>query len=152
MPVPCPVCNAPCDPSEGAMACSACGASLLAAVSTMAPRPLRTPTPLPAPGTQDEGLLQPGEILAGYRIERLLGQGGMGAVYVATQVSLNRQVALKVLAPRFAQDPTFVQRFDRESSALANLSHPNIVAVIDRGNDRGRYYFVMELVDGVNLR
>ena len=97
-------------------------------------------------------VLQSGEVLHGYVIERVLGAGGMGTVYLATQQSLWRKVALKVLAERFSQDPAFVERFSREAAALANLSHPNIVSIIDKGVHSGRYYFVMEYVDGVSLR
>ncbi len=97
-------------------------------------------------------LLKPGEILGGCLIERVLGQGGMGTVYLATQQSLGRKVALKVLSERISENPAFVRRFDREAAALATLSHPNIVSIIDRGVQDGRYYLVMEYVDGVNLR
>src|SRR5262245_20534347 len=85
-------------------------------------------------------------------ILELLGQGGMGAVYKARQRQLNRLVALKILPPEVAQDPAFAERFQREAQALAQLSHPHIVAVYDSGQAGGLYYFLMELVDGVNLR
>jgi serine/threonine protein kinase len=90
-------------------------------------------------------LLQPGRQLGGYRIEKLLGRGGMAAVYLATQVSLNRPVALKVLDPRLSHDASFIQRFEKESGALAALNHPKIVNIIDRGRG-GLYFFVMEFV------
>lgn len=96
-------------------------------------------------------LLQPGRQLGGYRIEKLLGRGGMAAVYLATQVSLNRPVALKVLDPRLSHDASFIQRFEQESGALAALNHPNIVNIIDRGEAGGLYFFVMEFVDGKSL-
>lgn len=89
------------------------------------------------------------------RIEILefLGRGGMGVVYKARQKQLDRIVALKVLAPEFAQDPAFSERFSREAKALAKLSHPHIVAVHDFGvTESGQYYFVMEFVEGTNLR
>ena len=76
----------------------------------------------------------------------------MGAVYKARQVSLDRLVALKVLPPEAGRDPAFAERFNREARALARLSHPNIVAVHDVGRAGDLYYFVMEYVDGVNLR
>jgi hypothetical protein len=82
----------------------------------------------------------------------LLGQGGMGAVYKARQTRLDRLVALKVLPPEAGNDPAFVERFTREARALARLSHPRIVAVHDFGQAGGLYYFLMEFVDGVNLR
>jgi tRNA A-37 threonylcarbamoyl transferase component Bud32 len=82
----------------------------------------------------------------------LLGQGGMGAVYKARQVKLDRQVALKILPPRPGQDPAFAERFMREARALARVNHPHIVGVHDFGEAGGMYYFLMEYVDGVNLR
>ena len=82
----------------------------------------------------------------------LLGQGGMGAVYKARQRGLDRLVALKILSPKYSRDPAFAERFTREARALARLSHPNIVAVYDSGQAGTHYFFVMEYVDGVNLR
>jgi tRNA A-37 threonylcarbamoyl transferase component Bud32 len=85
-------------------------------------------------------------------ILELLGQGGMGAVYKARQPTLDRVVAVKVLPPEAGRDPAFAERFQREARALARLGHPNIVAVHDVGQAGDFYYFVMEYVDGVNLR
>jgi predicted Ser/Thr protein kinase len=85
-------------------------------------------------------------------ILELLGRGGMGVVYRARQKSLNRLVALKLLAPDRADDPAFAARFEKEAQALAALNHPNIVAVYDFGRAGGFYYLLMEYVDGVNLR
>ncbi|EDY19296.1 serine/threonine protein kinase [Chthoniobacter flavus Ellin428] len=81
-----------------------------------------------------------------------LGRGGMGVVYKARQKSLNRLVALKLLAPERADDPQFAVRFEKEAQALAALNHPNIVGVYDFGQAGGFYYLLMEFVDGVNLR
>ncbi|MCX5671058.1 MAG: bifunctional serine/threonine protein kinase/MFS transporter [Planctomycetota bacterium] len=85
-------------------------------------------------------------------ILELLGQGGMGAVYKARQRELDRLVALKVLPPGIGYDAAFAERFKREARSLARLNHPSIVAVYDFGQAAGLYYFVMEYVDGVNLR
>jgi hypothetical protein len=82
----------------------------------------------------------------------LLGQGGMGAVYKARQRRLDRLVALKILPPEVAGAPGFAERFTREAQALARLNHPHIVIVHDFGDAGGMYYFLMEFVDGVNLR
>jgi predicted Ser/Thr protein kinase len=83
----------------------------------------------------------------------LLGRGGMGAVYKARQRELNRLVALKVLPSEKAErDPAFAERFAREARALAQLAHPNIVAVHDFGQAGGHCYLLMEYVDGLNLR
>ena len=85
-------------------------------------------------------------------ITELIGQGGMGAVYKARQPGLDRWVALKVLPPTKGADAAFFERFTREARALARLSHPGIVAVHDFGQAGGFIYFVMEYLDGVNLR
>ena len=81
-----------------------------------------------------------------------LGRGGMGVVYKARQNSLNRLVALKLLAPERVHDPRFAERFTREAQALALLNHPNIVTIYDFGQAGGFYFLIMEFVDGVNLR
>lgn len=85
-------------------------------------------------------------------ILELLGHGGMGAVYKARQRGLDRLVALKILPPQVSAESTFAERFAREARALARLSHPNIVTVFDLGKSGPLYYFLMEFVDGVNLR
>ena len=85
-------------------------------------------------------------------IYSLLGMGGMGVVYKARQRGLDRMVALKILPPQISTEPTFAERFAREAQALARLSHPNVVTVIDLGQSGSVYYFLMEFVDGVNLR
>src|SRR5206468_615195 len=85
-------------------------------------------------------------------ILELIGRGGMGAVYKARQKQLDRLVALKVLPVSVKRDPAFAERFAREARALARLAHPKIVAVYDSGQTNGLFYFLMEFVDGVNLR
>lgn len=85
-------------------------------------------------------------------IVELLGQGGMGAVYKARQVKLDRWVALKVLPPEAAQTPGFAERFLREARTLARLNHPHVVGVYDFGEVQGLYYLLMEFIEGVNLR
>ena len=89
--------------------------------------------------------------VAGFRIQDLIAKGGMGAVYRAYQVSMDRTVAVKVLATQYTADPVFAERFLKEARAAARLSHPNIVQAIDVGQAEGRYYFVMEYVEGPTL-
>jgi beta-lactam-binding protein with PASTA domain len=87
-----------------------------------------------------------------YRILRRLGSGGMADVYMAEDQQLGRRVALKILHRRFAEDEQFVERFRREASSAAGLSHPNVVAIFDRGEWDGTYYIAMELVEGRTLK
>jgi eukaryotic-like serine/threonine-protein kinase len=87
-----------------------------------------------------------------YRILRRLGSGGMADVYCAEDTHLGREVALKVLHRRFAQDEEFVERFRREASAAAGLQHPNVVGVFDRGRHDGTYYIAMEYLPGRTLK
>ena len=94
-----------------------------------------------------------GELYDGrYRLERRIGSGGMADVWLAEDGSLNRQVAIKILADRYTQDEGFVERFRREATAAAGLNHPNIVAIYDRGQAEGTYYIAMEYVDGPTLK
>ncbi len=86
-----------------------------------------------------------------YRVERELGRGGMAKVYLGTDTVLGRPVAIKLLAPQFADDLSFVQRFRREAQAAARLSNPNVVAVFDTGADDGVHFIVMEYVEGRTL-
>ncbi len=85
-------------------------------------------------------------------ILEFVGQGGMGAVYKARQKELDRIVALKILPPDIGGDAAFAERFTREAKALAKLNHPNIVTLYEFGRAEGLYFFLMEFVDGVNLR
>lgn len=86
-----------------------------------------------------------------YKILDVLGQGGMGTVYKARQISLNRLVAVKILPTQLADDDQFLSRFQREAATLATLDSPYVVQVIGKGNDQGFYYFVMEFVNGRDL-
>ena len=90
--------------------------------------------------------------LAGFEILGRVGQGGMGTVLKARQVSMDRVVALKVLPRRLAADKQYVERFLREARSAARLSHPNIVQGIDVGHAEGYYYFAMEFVDGPTVK
>ncbi len=92
--------------------------------------------------------LHRGAELAGYRIEALLGRGGMGVVYLAEQLRLKRRVALKLLAPELAADERFRERFLRESELAASLDHPNVVPIFDAGEADGLLYIAMRYVEG----
>ncbi len=95
----------------------------------------------------------PGQVFDGrYRIERKLGAGGMADVWLAEDTHLQRQVALKVLHARYAQDREFVERFKREAESAAGLAHPNVVAVYDRGEFDGNSYIAMQYVEGPTLK
>ncbi|MBI2923245.1 MAG: protein kinase [Planctomycetes bacterium] len=135
----------PADPKAMAASCPKCGSSVdLSSMRTM----MDAPAPAPAAGDP----LAAGKVLSGYRIEQVLGRGGMAVVYKAVQLSLSRAVALKVLPRHLSANPAFVARFTREAGALAALSHPNVIGIIDRGSEGDLYYFVMEFVDGTDLQ
>jgi beta-lactam-binding protein with PASTA domain len=87
-----------------------------------------------------------------YRMIRKLGGGGMADVYLAEDQELGRRVAIKILHERYANDEQFVERFRREATHAAGLSHPNIVAIFDRGETNGSYFIVMEYVEGKTLK
>jgi Protein kinase domain len=96
--------------------------------------------------------LQPGDQLAGYEIEAVLGRGGMGVVYRAFDARLGRPVALKLIAPEKAQDERFRERFLGESQLAASLDHSNVVPVYDAGEADGHLYIAMRYVEGTDLR
>ncbi|MFA5794087.1 MAG: serine/threonine-protein kinase [Candidatus Brocadiia bacterium] len=89
--------------------------------------------------------------LPGYQILNKVGQGAMGVVYKALQLSMGRTVAIKVLSPQLSDDDKFIKRFFKEARMSAWLNHPNIVQGIDVGDFQGLYYFVMEFVEGLTL-
>jgi len=94
-----------------------------------------------------------GETIAGrYEVEELVGHGGMSSVYKARDSLLERHVALKILHEQYNADEDFVERFKREARSVAQLQHPNIVTVIDRGDEEGRQYIVFEYIEGENLK
>ena len=93
-----------------------------------------------------------GSVLAGYRIEGLAGEGGMGRVYRATQTGLNRQVALKLIMPELATEPDFRARFERESRLTASIEHPNVIPVYEAGDAEGQLFIAMRWVEGTDLR
>jgi serine/threonine protein kinase/DNA-binding beta-propeller fold protein YncE len=93
-----------------------------------------------------------GSVLGGYRIEGVAGEGGMGRVYRATQIGLNRHVALKVIMPELAHEEDFRTRFTREAELSASIDHPNVIPVYEAGEADGRLFIAMRWVDGTDLR
>ena len=96
--------------------------------------------------------LAPGDQLGAYHVLSIIGRGGMGVVYLAEHASLERRVALKVLAPQFSADGNFRTRFERESRLAASLDHPNVVPVYEAGEIDGVLFIAMRYVDGPDLR
>jgi eukaryotic-like serine/threonine-protein kinase len=92
-----------------------------------------------------------GRTFVGYQLEQKIGQGGMGMVYKGRQVSLDRQVAIKILNKSLCDNVEFIKRFEREAKSIARITHPNIVAVYDFGKTDGIWYMVTEFVEGSNL-
>src|SRR5215472_7317680 len=96
--------------------------------------------------------LGPGSTFAGCRLEAAAGRGGMGVVFRATQLALQRPVALKAIAPELAADEGFRERFQRESHLAASLDHPNVIPVYEAGELDGTLYLIMRWVEGTDLR
>jgi ABC-type branched-subunit amino acid transport system substrate-binding protein len=94
----------------------------------------------------------PGSTFAGYRVEALVGRGGMGVVYRATDLSLERPVALKMIAPELAEDDRFRERFLREPRLAASLDHPNVIPIYEAGEHEGHLYLAMRFVEGSDLK
>src|SRR5688572_24591137 len=141
----CPQCGAPIKENAPGGLCPTC----LMALN------LQTETVIAADAPPRQSTLPAEEIAPHFpqlEILEFLGRGGMGVVYKARQKTLNRLVALKLLAPERVNDPKFAERFAREAQALAALNHQNIVTVHDFGQAGGFYFLLMEFVDGMNLR
>ena len=90
--------------------------------------------------------------LGDFELRREIGRGGMGKVYLAQQISLDRPCAVKVMSSELSQNPTFVERFIREARAMARLDHPNVVRCYAVGEERGKHYVAMELIDGKSMQ
>ncbi|HVU18040.1 MAG TPA: bifunctional serine/threonine-protein kinase/formylglycine-generating enzyme family protein [Candidatus Didemnitutus sp.] len=115
----------------------------------MEPNPEKTVF-VPRTGPQSD-LFQNGEIVGQYKVERVLGAGGMGVVYLVKHTALGKKFALKALPANLGQDPDFVRRFKREATTLGVLKHNHVVNVTDFGENQGRLYLVLEYVDGGSL-
>jgi serine/threonine protein kinase len=94
----------------------------------------------------------PAERFAGYRVEAPIGRGGMGVVYRVTDLSLERPVALKLIAPELAQDDRFRDRFLKEPRLAASLDHPNVIPIYEAGERDGQLYLAMRYVEGSDLK
>ncbi len=151
--------------SQGKVRCPSCGCETrvgddgavrihgaFASGDTMVGPASPTAAAAAAPPSSGSAAGSPTPSIPGYVFLALLGRGGMGTVYQARQLALDRVVAVKLLSDPFASDPDYVLRFEREAKAMASFNHPNITAVFDRGSQDGRPYFAMELVDGRPLR
>ena len=136
------------------VSCRKCGSSIPVPVRLL-DRPLpdeaaeATPAAIPEAERAADPLV--GKMLGGYRVEELVSRGGMGVVYKAHQVSLDRKVDLKVLPSHLTADETYVKRFLHEAKAAGRLQHANIIQVYDIGESSGTYFFSMEHVDGESL-
>ena len=140
----CPQCGTPLSPGGLAGLCPACLLKAGAAADTITDA---KPSSFNPPAISELAPKFPQlEIL------ELIGKGGMGAVYKARQKQLDRIVALKILPPDIGSEAAFAERFTREARALAKLNHPNIVTLYEFGETSGQFYFLMEFVDGLNLR
>jgi serine/threonine-protein kinase len=144
IPQKCPQCGTPLPAGALAGLCPACLLKMGVTTDTVsdAKQPANNP-----PSTSELAPLFPQLEILG-----LIGKGGMGAVYKARQKQLDRIVALKILPPGIGDDPAFAERFMREAKALAKLNHPGIVTLYEFGKADGLYFFLMEFVDGVNIR
>jgi pSer/pThr/pTyr-binding forkhead associated (FHA) protein/tRNA A-37 threonylcarbamoyl transferase component Bud32 len=118
------------------------------------PRPSPAPVarPVPAPTAPPRDTLPSGTVFAGCRVEAVIGHGDMGVVYKAEELALQRPVALKLILPDFSGDARFRERFRRESMVAASIDHPNVIPILDAGDESGVLYISMRLVEGTDLR
>lgn len=135
--------------AEGAATVTACAACLSDRGQTLAFAPGEQPTASTEPALKIP--LAPGTVFRGLRVDGMLGKGGMGVVHRARQISLDRDVALKLLWPRYVSAAELIPRFEREAKLLASLNHPNIVHVYDFGSEGGLLFLTLEFVDGATL-
>jgi serine/threonine protein kinase len=141
----CPSCRKPLAPSAPMGLCPECLAKAAFATGP------ETETG-PARGFVPPAVEELAKLFPQLEILEFIGKGGMGAIYKARQKQLNRIVALKILPPGSGSEPAFAERFTREAQALAQLNHPGIVTLYEFGRSNGLFYFLMEFVDGMNLR
>jgi tRNA A-37 threonylcarbamoyl transferase component Bud32 len=151
----CPQCHLPLATNAPEGLCPACLAKVALGSEPATLKPTINLNPLAGAAPESRVAPDPAQLAAQFpqlEIIELLGMGGMGMVYKARQPRLDRIVALKILPVESQQHPSFAERFSREAKALAKLNHPGIVNIYDFGQTGQYYYFVMEYVDGMNLR
>jgi serine/threonine-protein kinase len=129
--------------------CSYCGVKI-EANSTLAGKIIQCPKCSHAVKVS-QGLMRENMVLGGYTLEKLLGKGGMGEVWLATQTSMGRKVGLKILAHGLSKDPEFIARFNQEMKLVAKLDHPGIVSAYEAGYDKGFYFLATSYVNGATL-
>ena len=125
------------------------GTYLTPALGAQLARTAQRPRPIVDSGDREPEV---GSLFAGHRIEGVAGRGAMGVVLRATDLTLDRRVALKLIAPMLARDPTFRARFERECRIAAGLDHPNVVQIFHAGEEDGKLYVTMRYVDGTDLK
>jgi pSer/pThr/pTyr-binding forkhead associated (FHA) protein len=158
-PAPASPAPSPSPPSTPAAAPPAPASPAPPRPATPAPSPPPVPAepaPRPAPArpapTPPPDALPFGSVFAGCRVDEVIGFGDMGVVYRAEELALQRPVALKVIRPEHSEDDRFRERFRRESKIAASIDHPNVIPILDAGEERGVLYISMRLVDGTDLR
>ncbi len=116
------------------------------------PPPVPVPPRAPAPAREVGVQLPPGTVFAGCRVEEVIGHGDMGVVYRAEELALQRPVALKLILPEHSEEERFRVRFRRESKLAASIDHPNVIPVLEAGDESGILFIRMRLVEGTDLR
>jgi pSer/pThr/pTyr-binding forkhead associated (FHA) protein/tRNA A-37 threonylcarbamoyl transferase component Bud32 len=116
------------------------------------PRAAPPATPPPPQSSPPADALPAGTVIAGCRIEEVIGHGDMGVVYRAEELALQRQVALKLILPEHSEDARFRERFRRESQVAASIDHPNVIPILEAGEESGMLFIMMRLVEGTDLR
>jgi len=119
------------------------------------PTPARSPPVASVPDAPSEKLTPeqlPGSVFAGCRVEKVIGHGDMGVVYLAEELALRRRVALKLILPEYSREKRFRERFRRESRIAAAIDHPNVIPIFDAGEEDGVLFIMMRLVKGTDLR
>ena len=144
--------SAEADLVEAVRAAAAGGTYLTPALGASLARAMWHHPPPAAPPPAGDPEPEPGEMFAGHRVDGVAGRGAMGVVLRATDLVLDRAVALKLIAPMYARDPVFRARFERECRLAAGIDHPNVVEIFRAGEEGGRLYVTMRYVDGTDLK